>query len=60
MDVSDLITLKQDLESDITALLEAFKAKTGYMPSVIVDYYDINSIGQPTERIPLVKVTIEI
>ena len=60
MDVSELVTLKQNLESDITALLEAFKAKTGYMPSVIVDFHEINCIGQPTERIPLVKVTIEI
>lgn len=60
MDVNDLVTLKQNLESDIAALLEAFKAKTGYTPNVSVDFHEINYIGQPTERIPIVKVSIEI
>lgn len=60
MDVNDLITLKQNLEADIADLLKDFEAKTGYMPNVSIDFHEISYIGRPTERIPQVKVTIEI
>lgn len=60
MDVNDLITMKQLLESDIRRLIVDFEHKTGMVPLIEVEYHTINYVGKPTERIPQVTATIQL